>query len=111
VKLVGKEVDHVLPSFDDPYIMVMVSYMETTSSGQTTRANEQQSMYQKIIGENVRYSPNERIFVNVVDGVGWLARRSDLRKMYTGCHYCLNMKTLDQLEPLVCRYVVSVRYI
>lgn len=85
VALVGKEIDHAIPSLNDTYVMVMVSYMETTSSNQTTKANEQQAMYQKIVGENVRYAPNERIFVNVVDGAGWLARRSDLRKMYAGC--------------------------
>ncbi len=105
ITLVDKEVDHAIPSLADPYVLVMVSYMETTSSGQTARANEQQAMYQKIVGENVRYAPLERIFVNVVDGAGWLARRSDLRKMYAGCHYCLNMKTLDQLEAIIYRHV------
>jgi len=105
VRSLGKEVDHVIPSIDDPYVMIMVSYMETTSSNQTTRANEQQEMYQKIIGDNVRRAPVERVFVNVVDGAGWLARRSDLRKMHAGCHFCLNMRTLDQLEAIVCRYV------
>jgi len=105
VKLVGKEIDHAIPSLAEPYIMVMVSYMETTSSNQTTRANEQQAMYQKIVGENVRYPNNQKVFVNVVDGAGWLARRSDLRKMHEGCHYCLNMQTLDQLEPIVLNHV------
>lgn len=105
VKLVGKEIDYAIPSLEEPYVMVMVSYMETTSSNQTTRANEQQAMYQKIIGENVRYPNNQRVFVNVVDGAGWLARRSDLRKIYEGCHYCLNMQTLDQLEPIVLNHV------
>jgi len=103
--LVGKEIDHAIPSLEELYIMVMVSYMETTSSNQTTRANEQQTMYQKIIGENVRYPNNQRVFVNVVDGAGWLARRSDLRKIYEGCHYCLNMQTLDQLESIVSNHV------
>jgi hypothetical protein len=105
VRFVGKEIDHAIPSLDDPFVMVMVSYMETTSSSQTTRANEQLAMYQKIIGENVRYAPMERVFVNVVDGAGWLARRSDLRKMYTGCHYCLNMKTFDQLEAIILKHI------
>ncbi len=105
VALVGKEIDHTIPSRVDPYVMVMVSYMETTSSGQTARANEQQAIYTKIIGENTRYAPIERIFVNVVDGAGWLARRSDLRKMHAGCHYCLSMNTLDQLEPIIYRHV------
>lgn len=105
VRLVGKEIDHAIPSLEEPYVMVMVSYMETTSSNQTTRANEQQAMYQKIVGENVRYPNNQRIFVNVVDGAGWLARRSDLRKIHEGCHYCLNMQTLDQLEPIILNHV------
>ncbi|MBM3179229.1 MAG: hypothetical protein FJZ86_02630 [Chloroflexi bacterium] len=105
VKLVGKEIDHAIPSLEEPYVMVMVSYMETTSSNQTTRANEQQAMYQKIVGENVRYPNNQRVFVNVVDGAGWLARRSDLRKIHEGCHYCLNMQTLDQLEPIVLNHI------
>ena len=36
----GKEVDLVVPSLSEPYVMVMVTYMETTSSSQTARANE-----------------------------------------------------------------------
>lgn len=108
ISLLGKEVDHVIPSLDDPFIMIMASYMETTSSGQTTRANEQQTMFQKIIGENIRRAPVERIFVNIVDGAGWLARRSDLRKIYAGCHYCLNIKTLDQLEAIIIRHLPNI---
>ena len=106
VGFLGKEVDHVLPSLEEPQVMIMVSYMETTSSNQTARANEQQAMYQKIIGENIRFG-RQRVFVNVLDGAGWLARRSDLVKLYRGCDFCLNMKTLDQLEAIVCRYVPS----
>ncbi|MDD4876547.1 MAG: DpnII family type II restriction endonuclease [Dehalococcoidales bacterium] len=105
VALVGKEIDHAIPSLGDPYVMVMSCYMETTSSSQTTRANEQQAMFQKIVGENVRYAPKFRAFVNIVDGAGWLARRSDLMKMFTGCHYCLNMKTLSQLEDIILKHV------
>jgi hypothetical protein len=105
VTFLGKEIDHALPSLDDPYVMVMVSYMETTSSHQTSRANEQQAIFTKIVGENTRRAPVERVFVNVVDGAGWLARRSDLRKMHAGCHYCLNMRTIEQLEPIIYRYI------
>lgn len=104
VALLGKEVDHAIPSLTEPNVLVMVSYMETTSSNQTTRANEQQTMYQKIVGENIRHK-TQRVFVNVVDGAGWLARRSDLSKMFKGCDFCLNIKTLDQLEAIICKYV------
>ncbi len=102
----GKEVDHAIPNLDDPLVMVMVSYMETTSSGQTTRANEQREMYQKVLDERMRYPKRpKRAFVNVVDGGGWLARRSDLRKIYTGCDYCLNLKTLDMLGQIILHHV------
>lgn len=104
VRLVGKEVDHAIPTLADSYVLIMTSYLETTSSNQTQRANEQQAMYEKIIGNNVRYG-EERVLVNVVDGGGWLARRSDLRKLHQGCHYCLNLNMLDQLEAIVCRHV------
>ncbi len=70
VAFVGKEVDCVIPSVEEPYVMAMVSYMETTSSGQTARANEQQAMFQKIVGERVRHPMDKRVFVNIVDGAG-----------------------------------------
>ncbi len=104
VEFLGKEVDHAIPSLDNPYVMIMTSYMETTSSNQTTRANEQNTMYGKVQEKNRRFG-EKRAFVNVVDGAGWLARRSDLRKMHEGCDFCLNMKTLDQLDAIICQYV------
>ena len=104
VRLVGKEVDHVVPSMNEPYVMIMTSYMETTSSSQTARANEQSEMYGIIQADNRRYGTG-RVLVNFVDGAGWLARRSDLRKLHAGCDYIINLNTLDQLEAIICQYV------
>ncbi len=105
VVLVRKEVDHVLPSVEQPYVMIMTSYMETTSSSQTARANEQSEMSSSVRQDNIRYGGDSRVFVNFVDGAGWLARRSDLRKIHAASDYIINLKTLDQLEPIVCKYV------
>lgn len=104
VRLIGKEVDHAVPSTADPAVLIMTSYMETTSSSQTQRANEHREMYLAIQNDNLRYS-RKRAFVNFVDGAGWLARRSDLRKMYEGCDYIINLKTLSMLEAIICKYV------
>jgi hypothetical protein len=104
VALVDKEVDHIVPSIDEPYVMIMTSYMETTSSSQTIRANEQSEMYGKVQSKNRRYGKSYA-FVNFVDGAGWLARRSDLRKLYEGCDYIINLKTLDMLEAIICKVV------
>lgn len=104
VTLLGKEVDHVVPSLDEPYVLIMSSYMETTSSGQTARANEQQAMSAKLQEHHIRYG-KKIAFVNVVDGAGWLARRSDLEKLYRGCDFCLNIATLASLDAIVLKYV------
>ena len=96
----GKEVDHAIPSVANPYVMVMVSYTETTSSNQTARANEQNEMHAKIVRHNTRYPDDRRVFVNVVDGGGWLARRSDLKKMHAGCDHCLSVKTIGHLRGI-----------
>ena len=96
----GKEVDHAIPSIADPRVLVMVSYTETTSSNQTVRANEQSEMHAKIVRHNTRYPDDRRVFVNVVDGGGWLARRSDLKKMHAGCDYCLSVNTLGHLRGI-----------
>lgn len=109
VQLVGKEIDHAIPTTTDPYVLIMTSYMETTSSSQTTRANEQSEMYGIIQKDNRRYG-TQRIFVNFVDGAGWLARRSDLRKLYDGCNYILNLKTLDRLEAIICKFVPAKHF-
>jgi hypothetical protein len=103
VRLVDKEVDHAIPSLEDPYVLVMTSYLETTSSSQTARANEQMQMYSRVEHDNIRYG-GKRVLVNFVDGSGWLARRSDLRKMLEGCHYIVNFKTLAQLEAIICKH-------
>lgn len=104
VQLIGKEVDHVIPSKDDPIIMIMTSYMETTSSSQTVKANEQRELFLKVHAHNIRYG-KKYVFVNFIDGAGWLARRSDLRKMHAGCDYVVNLKTLGALEAIICKYV------
>lgn len=104
VKLVGKEVDHTIPTLEDPYILIMTSYTETTSSSQTQRANEHRKMFLAVQDDNLRYG-TKRIFINFIDGAGWLARNSDLSKMHNGCDYILNLKTLDRLEAIICKYV------
>lgn len=104
VRMLGKEVDHLVPPIEEPWVMIMTSYLETTSSTQTVRANEQSEMYGKVQADNRRHGTN-RAFVNFVDGAGWLARRSDLRKLYDGCDYIINLKTLDRLDAIICKHV------
>jgi len=97
-------VDWAIPNLTDPYVIIMSSYQETTSSGQSTKARDMIKCYEAIQHLNLQRGEN-RAFVNFVDGAGWLARQSDLRRLVDGCHYFLNINTLDMLEGIILNHV------
>lgn len=105
VEFLGKEVDLAVPGIENPQILIMVSYMETTSSSQTTRANEQETMFGDVKKWNSRNN-TRKAFINVVDGGGWLARKRDLKRLHRDSHYCLSLNMLDQLDEIVAHHAV-----
>ena len=87
-----KEVDVAIPNVSNPEILIMSSYALTTSSSQSSRANEQAAMYEKVQTYNrrsqkIKYG-NPITFINVIDGGGWIERKNDLLKMWVDCDYC-----------------------
>lgn len=102
--LVNVTVDWAIPTLDDPHVIIMCSYQETTSSGQSVKARDMLACYQTIHQRNVQFL-EDRAFVNFVDGGGWLARQKDFRRLVTGCHYFLNIASLDMLEGIVIKHV------
>ena len=103
VKLVdNKEVDVVVPNRSSPSILIMSSYAITTSSNQTSKANEQRGMYGLVRSAQLARARNKKcLFINVVDGGGWLARKNDLEHLWLNCDYCFSHSTLDELENLL----------
>jgi hypothetical protein len=69
-RMVETDIDFAVPSTEDPWVIVMCSFQETTSSSQTTKAKDMQSAYERVVHNNSRYREN-RAFVNFVDGGGW----------------------------------------
>jgi hypothetical protein len=106
IKLVNVTVDWVIPSLADPYVIIMSTYQETTSSGQSTKARDMLQCYQAITQRNAQFLEN-RAFVNFVDGGGWLARQKDFNRLVAGCHYFLNIANLDMLESIVLQHIPS----
>jgi hypothetical protein len=98
--LVDRKVDLMVPSAIDPRIIIMSSYDETTSSGQSTRATDMIALYESLQHRRMQ-GGQETHFVNVVDGGGWLARRKDLKRMWKACDFCLNINTLSQLQQII----------
>ncbi len=96
--------DFAIPSLDDPWVIIMSSFQETTSSGQSTKARDMLQAYDSIRHQNTRYREN-RAFVNFVDGGGWLARRADFERLWEHCDYFINLAHLDQLEAILLAHV------
>lgn len=102
--LFDTNLDFALPTLEDPWVIIMSSFQETTSSGQTTKARNMLKIYDQVRLLNDRNRQN-RAFVNFVDGGGWLARKRDLERLVNQCHYFINLKHLDMLEAIVLDHV------
>ncbi len=103
-RFVNVNVDFAVPSLDDPWVILMCSFQETTSSAQSTKARDMETAYDDIRRSNSRNREN-RAFVNFADGGGWLARRRDFQRLVENCHYFINLRHLDMLEPIVLAHV------
>lgn len=99
-----KEVDIAIPDLEDPQILIMSSYQLTTASSQTSKANEQSRMYEYVRrhnGSRARRGKPDAVFVNVVDGGGWLARPNDLQTMWNSCDHCFPLSGLNGLREVL----------
>ena len=102
--MVDTDIDFAVPSLEDPWVIIMSSFQETTSSGQTTKARDMLAAYERVRHRNSRYREN-RAFVNFIDGGGWLARKRDMQRLVEECHYFVNLQNLDMLEGIILKHV------
>lgn len=103
-RFIDVDIDFAIPTLEDPWVIIMSSFQETTSSGQTTKTRDMLAAYNRINTSNSRYSEN-RVFVNFVDGGGWLARKRDLERLVDQCHYFINLQHLEMIEDIVLTHV------
>ena len=99
-----KEVDVAIPNTRKSRILIMCTYSLTTSSSQSSRANEQALMYNNVQLHNRGQSKRgklDTIFVNFVDGGGWLDRFNDLRKLHIDCDYCFSYSDMAEFNRVL----------
>ena len=104
----NKEVDIAIPTLELPRILIMSSYQLTTSSSQSSKANEQARMYQGVQTHNrLRRQQDypETLFVNVIDGGGWIVRPRDLKSMWRECDYCFSHACLDDFKAMLSHHL------
>lgn len=103
-RMINVDIDFAIPTLQDPWIIIMSSFQETTSSGQTIKARDMLAAYTRISESNSRFG-EDRVFVNFVDGGGWLARKRDMERLVNQCHYFINLKHLDMIEAIALKHV------
>mgnify|MGYP001245507949 CR=1 FL=1 len=106
-RFINVDIDFAIPTLSDPWVIVMSSFQETTSSGQTTKARDMLAAYTRINESNSRFGEN-RAFVNFVDGGGWLARKRDMERLVSQCHYFVNLQNIGILEDIILNHVPQV---
>lgn len=105
VPALDRSVSFVLESSDDPKVIIDVSYSITTSSSQgakkeAARNTEQYIKKQRETGKNV-------IYINFLDGAGWIGRQADMREIHRCSDYVLNFNNLNLLEDIFDDYMNS----
>ncbi|MCS6894707.1 MAG: hypothetical protein NZZ60_00975 [Bacteroidia bacterium] len=101
--LLKVNLDFAIPSLYEPQIVLMSSFQETTSSGQSTKARDMEKAYRDLQELNSR-ERTQRIFINFADGGGWLARKADFERIVKNCDYFLNLQHLNLLKSVVKYY-------
>ena len=102
-KVFDRNIDFVIPDDENPKVLIEVSYMVTTGSGQSTKRETMISVAKEINNRNM-HDTDKIIFVNVIDGAGWLARQKDLKRIYNASDYVINMGNLDELKRILLYY-------
>lgn len=106
IPLVERMIPIAIPDIQHPRVLIDVTYGITTSSTQTKYAKKTENVCDILREKNYLKPDSERIiYVNVVDGAGWVARQSDLNKVHRSSDYLINLKTLDDIESIIKYYL------
>lgn len=105
VPLLDRAVSFVLESPVDPKIIIDVSYSVTTSSAQGDKKNVARKTEE--ILKQKRTAGNNIIYINFLDGAGWIGRQADMREIHRCSDYVLNFNNINLLEDIIADYVAS----
>lgn len=103
VPILDRAVSFVLESPTDPKIIIDVSYSVTTSSAQGDKKNAARKTEDTLKKE--REKGNQIIYVNFLDGAGWIGRQADMREIHRCSDYVINFNNLNLIEDIITSYV------
>lgn len=106
VPLANRAISIAIPDVRNPRILIDVTYGITTSSSQTKYAEKTEDLCNVLRDRNYGKKDDERIvYVNVIDGAGWVARQSDLNKIHRSSDYLINLNTMQTVQEIIDHYL------
>lgn len=106
VPLIGRPFGLAIPNENNPRILIDISYSITTSSAQTDYAKQAEETASILRKKNDGKPKTQKIIlINLLDGAGWVARRSDLEKIQRCSDYLINLKMLTSIDEIINYYL------
>lgn len=103
IPMLDRAASFVVESPINPKIIIDVSYSVTTSSSQGTKKESARKTEEVIKKE--RAKGNHILYINFLDGAGWIGRQADMREIYRCSDYVVNFNNLNLLEDIIANYV------
>lgn len=108
VPLLDRAVSFVIESAINPRIIIDVSYSVTTSSSQGDKKNVARKTEDTI--KKAKTSGDNILYINFLDGAGWIGRQADMKEIHRCSDYVLNFNNIDQLDDIVTEYVSANKF-
>lgn len=106
IPILDRAVSFVLESAVEPKIIIDVSYSVTTSSAQGDKKNVARKTEDVLKKE--KESGNNIIYINFLDGAGWIGRQADMREIHRCSDYVINFHNINLLEDIIVSYVENM---
>lgn len=106
VPLLDRAVSFVLESPIQPRLILDVSYSVTTSSSQGSK--KEAARKTEAILKAQRAEGNNIVYVNFLDGAGWIGRQADLREIHRCSDYVLNFQNIGLLEDIIDAHIDQI---
>jgi hypothetical protein len=106
IPFLDRTVSFVLESPTNPRVILDVSYSVTTSSSQGSKKEAARKTVEilkkeKKAGRNI-------VYINFLDGAGWIGRQSDMREIYRCSDYVLNFRNICLLEDIIDAHIHEI---
>ena len=106
IPMLDRAVSFVLESPANPKIIIDVSYSVTTSSSQGSKKDVARKTEDFV--KKQKENGNKIVYINFLDGAGWIGRQADMREIHRCSDYVLNFRNLGLLEDIIDTHISDI---